>query len=158
MSREFVNNDGEIFTGHPKGRHDLFGREFPDPTPMSPPVGYVKQDSLAEQIRRVVRSEKLAMEAEAAGYESFEEADDFDVEDDPLPMSAYEMLDGYVSVRELRRREQEAKDAEAAPSLEQKTNNKSDDQSDTVTKSAKPTKSGEEPKAPKHAKTPSDGS
>lgn len=158
MSREFVSNEGEIFTGHPKGRHDLFGREFPDPTPMSPPVGYVKQDSLAEQIRRVVRSEKLAMEAEAAGYETFDEADDFDIEDDPLPMSPYEMLDGYVSVRELRKREREAAEAAASPPPEPNTKTKSGDQPDTVTEPAQQAKSGKQPKAAQHANTPSDGS
>lgn len=66
------------------------GQEVPDPTPMAPPVGYVKQQSLAEQIREMVRSEKLRMEVEAQGLETFEEADDFDVGDDYDPLSPYE--------------------------------------------------------------------
>lgn len=66
------------------------GREILDPTPMAPPVGYKRHPSLAEQIREMVRSERLAAEAAAAGYETFEEADDFDVDDDVDPNSKYE--------------------------------------------------------------------
>lgn len=78
------------------------GREVPDPIPLEPPVGYFRQPSLAEQIREMVRSEKLRLEAEAAGYESFEEADDFDVEDDDSfdPSTPYEN-DFDPSAREI---------------------------------------------------------
>lgn len=62
--------------------HDERGSEIPDPNPMQPPVGYNRQPSLAEQIRAMVVSENLRREAEAAGMETFEEADDFDVGDD----------------------------------------------------------------------------
>lgn len=62
--------------------HDEAGREIPDPNPMQPPVGYNRQPSLAEQIRAAVVSEKLREVALAAGVETFEEADDFDVGDD----------------------------------------------------------------------------
>lgn len=66
------------------------GQEIPDPTPIAPPVGFVKTKSLAEQIREMVRSERLRAEVEAQGMETFEEADDFDVEeDDPLPFTPY---------------------------------------------------------------------
>lgn len=76
-----------------KGLSANSGFEIPDPTPMAPPIGYKRQPSLAEQIREMVRSEKLAQEAAAAGAETFEEADDFDVEDDEFPASPYEMSD-----------------------------------------------------------------
>lgn len=66
------------------------GLEIPDPTPIAPPVGYVKQPSLVEQIRAMVRSEKLRQEAEGMGAGSFEEEDDFDVGDDYDPSSPYE--------------------------------------------------------------------
>jgi len=69
---------------------DHRGREKPDPTPIAPPIGYKKQPSLHDQIRAMVRSEKLRMEAEMAGFETFEEADDFDVGDDLDPTSPYE--------------------------------------------------------------------
>lgn len=67
------------------------GYELPDPTPMAPPVGYKKQPSMVEHIRNMVRSEQLRAHVEAQGAESFEEADDFEVDDDDrLPISAYE--------------------------------------------------------------------
>lgn len=62
--------------------HDEHGREIPDPTPMQPPVGYTRQPTIAEQMRAMILSERLAQEAREAGAETFEEADDFDVGDD----------------------------------------------------------------------------
>jgi len=67
-----------------------YGREMPSPLPIAPPIGYKKSPTLAEQIRAMVISEKLKMEALAAGQESFEEADDFEVGDDYDPRSPYE--------------------------------------------------------------------
>ena len=75
--RNLVSPDGEVYSSL-----DARGAEVLDPTPMAPPVGYRRQPSLAEQIREMVRSERLAAEVEAAGAETFEEADDFDIEDD----------------------------------------------------------------------------
>lgn len=76
---------------HRISRHDINGRELLDPVPMSPPVGYKKQPSMFDTIRGMVRSARLAEEAEAAGMETFEEADDFDIEDDPPdPSTPYE--------------------------------------------------------------------
>lgn len=63
---------------------------IPDPTPIAPPLGYVKQPSITERIRDMVRSEHLRIAAEAAGAETFEEADDFDIGDDHDPSSPYE--------------------------------------------------------------------
>lgn len=62
--------------------HDQQGREIPDPTPMQPPLGYKRQDTLAMQMRQMIISDRLAREAAAAGAETFEEADDFEVGDD----------------------------------------------------------------------------
>lgn len=67
------------------------GYEKGDPTPVAPPVGYKRQPSMVETIRNMVRSEHLRFAAESAGQETFEEADDFDVDDDPIPPSAYDM-------------------------------------------------------------------
>lgn len=63
---------------------------IPDPTPIAPPLGYVKQPSITERIRDMVRSEHLRRAAEEAGAETFEEANDFDVGDDFDPHSPYE--------------------------------------------------------------------
>lgn len=70
-------------------RLDPTGRERVSSIPLAPPVGYIRQPSLAQQIRDMVRSEQLAAEARNAGYETFEEADDFEV-DDFDPSSPYE--------------------------------------------------------------------
>ena len=70
--------------------HDEMGRELPDPVPVAPPVGWHKQPSMFDQIREMVRGEHVRMWAEAQGAETFEEAQDFDVEDEMFPTSEYE--------------------------------------------------------------------
>lgn len=68
----------------------------PDPTPMQPPLGYKRQPSMVEHIRNMVRSEHLRLAAEQSGAETFEEADDFDIDDDlPEPSSAYEFEENF---------------------------------------------------------------
>lgn len=64
--------------------------EYPDPTPMAPPIGYVKQPSLHDQIRAMIRTEKVRQMVMEAGYETPEEADDFEVGDDYDPSTPYE--------------------------------------------------------------------
>lgn len=59
------------------------GREIPSSVPVAPPVGYKKQPSMVEMVREMVRSERLRQEVAAAGAETFEEAEDFDVGDEP---------------------------------------------------------------------------
>lgn len=67
------------------------GHEVPDPTVMEPPLGYVAQPDLMEMMRRMITTHlsNVAAEMEA---ETFEEADDFDIDDDPVDYtSPYEM-------------------------------------------------------------------
>lgn len=94
-----LENNGPV-----KARLDEEGAEIVDSVPMAPPVGYKRSPTIAEMIRQQVRSALLAREAEAAGAETFEESDDFDVADDdePLP-SGYEI------------HEVDGRNAEAAP-------------------------------------------
>lgn len=66
------------------------GSEILDPTPMAPPIGYVKQPSMVEIVRNMVRSERLALAAEEAGLETFEESEDFDVDDELEELSGFE--------------------------------------------------------------------
>lgn len=80
----------DLFVPRAKFTLDELGREVPDPVPVAPPVGYVRQKSLVEQIREMIRSEKLRDAAVAGGYETFEEADDFEVGEDFEPSSPYE--------------------------------------------------------------------
>jgi len=70
------------------------GREKLNPKPMAPQIGYKKQQSIADRVRDMVRSERLKMEAEMAGAEPFEEADDFDIPEDRVePPTPYGMVD-----------------------------------------------------------------
>lgn len=71
----------------------LGGLEIPDATPMEPPIGYNPQPSMMDHIRNLVRAEQFRQEMDRAGNDTFEEADDFDVEDDPEPVSAYNVPD-----------------------------------------------------------------
>lgn len=65
-------------------------RLIPDPMPLEPPIGYKRSLPLAEQIRAMVRGEALAHAARTSGQETFEEADDFNVDDDFDPRAPYE--------------------------------------------------------------------
>lgn len=69
--------------------HDELGRELPDPTPVAIPSGVGRPESLTDTIRRMVRNE-MSQAAEAAGSETFEEANDFDEDDDDF-VSPYEL-------------------------------------------------------------------
>lgn len=69
---------------------NMDGGEVLDGTPVAPPVGYKKQPSMMENIRNMIRSEQLRQAAAAQGFETPEEADDFDIGDDFDPTSPYE--------------------------------------------------------------------
>lgn len=66
------------------------GMEVGDPTPVAIPVRFLRTENIYDEVTRVVRQE-LSLQAQAQGFESFEEADDFDVGDDYDPSSAYEL-------------------------------------------------------------------
>ena len=87
---------------------------MPDPDPLEPPIGYKRQPSLAEQIREMVRSERLRQEMDSAGVETFEESDDFDVGDDFDPTSPYEADFEPLGDVIARKRADEAAEADKA--------------------------------------------
>lgn len=67
------------------------GEELPNSTPMALPVGFRRVQSLGERMKYLLRSQQLADAAEAAGAETFDEADDFSCEEqDPLDGTPYE--------------------------------------------------------------------
>lgn len=66
------------------------GHEVPDPTVVEPPLGYVPAPDLMTQMRQMLRAE-ISRLAEDAEQETFEEADDFEIEDDPMEPSPYEL-------------------------------------------------------------------
>jgi len=97
---------------------DFFGMEHPDSVPNSPPVGFDTGPTLADQVRRMVSIE-LSRAAADAGYETFEESDDFDIDDDPIdPRTPYEaVFDPPVvaSPPESAENETSAKPVDSAP-------------------------------------------
>lgn len=62
---------------------NVMGHEVPDPTVVEPPLGYVAQPDLMEMMRRMIHNQLSAIAAQAE-FETMEEADDFDIEDDPV--------------------------------------------------------------------------
>lgn len=65
------------------------GSELPDPRPVELPVGFERPESIQEMIRRFVTDPAIRRELEANDVESFDEADDLDIEDD-LPQTPHE--------------------------------------------------------------------
>lgn len=63
-----------------KSRLDRNGHEVLDDTPMAIPAGFKRPETLAEQVQRLVRT-TVSRQAEEAGFETFEESEDFDVDD-----------------------------------------------------------------------------
>lgn len=93
--------DLEKYIERQKRRGFIGALQEVDSTPVAPPVGYQRSVPLHLQIREMVRSEALRQAAESADMETFEEADDFDIEDDPIdPKSPYEN-DFDPDIREL---------------------------------------------------------
>lgn len=68
------------------------GQQIPDNTPVEVPINLSMPLSVPEQIARGIRLE-LSRQAQSRGMESFDDADDFDMDDDDLPFSPYEIID-----------------------------------------------------------------
>lgn len=73
---------------------DERGREVSDPTPVEIPVNFRRPETLQEQIRRLIRTE-MSVQALNEGKETFDEADDFDIEPDE-PRSQWELDDDQL--------------------------------------------------------------
>lgn len=74
-----------------RARLNDFGWEKLDPVPLEPPVGFQRPLTMEEQVRRLMRVEYDRMAAYNADLETPEDADDFDIEDDPvMELTPYE--------------------------------------------------------------------
>lgn len=72
---------------------DERGRAVCDPTPVEVPIRFRGlTDNLRDQVRRLV-AEEMSRQAVAAGAESFDEADDFNVSDEDEYISPYELTE-----------------------------------------------------------------
>lgn len=68
------------------------GQEVPDPTPIEVPLNFRRPPSLTERIKSII-AHQLSQQAAETGAETFEEANDFDVDEDPDFHSPYEVLE-----------------------------------------------------------------
>lgn len=67
------------------------GKEYPDPVPIAPPLDYAPPPDLMTMIKTMIFSERMKQLADQEDFDSIEEADDFDIEDDPAdPLTPYE--------------------------------------------------------------------
>lgn len=84
-----------------KAKLDDNGHELPDPTPLTLPSGFKRPETLEAQIQRLVRG-AISRQAAESGYETFEDADDFDIPDDTDdPFTPYEMEFDPILGREV---------------------------------------------------------
>lgn len=65
-------------------RYNKFGEEIPDPRPMEVPLGHKRPPDIHELIARYVQTETFRQRQQGLGQETFEEANDFELEDDEL--------------------------------------------------------------------------
>lgn len=66
------------------------GHEIPDSVPLATSLGARRARSIRDNVVDILRSEKWREAMEANGEETFEEADDFDIDDDFDPSTPYE--------------------------------------------------------------------
>lgn len=81
-------------------RLDEYGHEIPDPKPVAIPAGFKRPETLAEQVQRLVRT-SISRQAAEQGFETFEESEDFDVDDEFDPSTPYETFFDPVLGREI---------------------------------------------------------
>jgi len=87
------------------------GKEIPDSIPFSPAIKARRAQSIRENVIGIVRSERFRQAMEEQGEETFEDADDFDVDDDFDPSSPYEeFFEGEYSQLKEARQEQQAEE------------------------------------------------
>lgn len=107
--KEYWEKLAEICADHPKGKpYDKEGRFYPDPTPVAPPPGqqHVADIDMFEVMRNRIRNE-ASIVAQMTGHETFDEAEDFEVEEDFIPFSPWEeiveqaQMDGPVTRPEI---------------------------------------------------------
>nr|QJB20079.1 MAG: hypothetical protein [Microvirus sp.] len=81
----------KIVLPDPMPRLDNYGSEVPDPQPIAVNVKVKRLMNDSDRMRTIIRQE-LSRAAQEEGAESFEEADDFNVDDEYDPTSPYELV------------------------------------------------------------------
>lgn len=116
-------------------KFDERGREIPDPRPLEMPAGMSRPATIEEQIQRYVRG-ALSRMASEQGAETFEEADDLNVDDDEADdfLTPYEV---HVMAAELKGKDASNLD-EPEPQLAEPANLLPAKQAGTSTPPAEP--------------------
>lgn len=70
-------------------RLSIFGEELPDPTVIEPPVNFKKEPSIFEHQRMLIQQE-IARRAAEEGFETPEEAENFNINEDEHPTSRHQ--------------------------------------------------------------------
>jgi len=100
-------------------------RHLPNGVPIELSLNQAEPESIDDRMRRLIRSEKLQDELKNVGMETFEDADDFDVDEDPIFRSPYEMEEDFDPAPELQPRQEPPAPVEAevppSPSPEPET-------------------------------------
>lgn len=91
MEDQFKTTDKE-------NRFSAEGKEILNPTPMQPPLGFKRQPSLSELVRQQIAAMRHIEDNEP---ETEEDADDFDIDDDPIVASRWEN-DMVPSIKEAK--------------------------------------------------------
>lgn len=100
-------------------RQDEDGKEIVDAKPVAIPAGFRRPETLAEQVRRLVRMEQM----EDTGEETWEDANDFDVDDDFDPRSPWETIYDEALGREVTPAEFHSKWPEIREEMQKKLRN-----------------------------------
>ena len=104
------------------------GRQIMDSKPLAVPAGYHAEPAFMEAVKLYIRGE-LSRLVPAVGKETFEDADDFDVDDEnALPVSPHEldeMQEEAPPARELARQVKRKK--EATPAADKVVDSKAQD-------------------------------
>lgn len=103
--------------------HNAEGQELLDPTPVAPPIGFVREPPLHERIRAMVQAEHARLR-EAQDVESFDESEDFRIpgeeSDDPREdrfalMPGHEWEENYNPPKDFKEMHQRLVDAGWTP-------------------------------------------
>lgn len=90
------------------------GEEIVDSTPMELPIGYEYPESLQSLMRRIVPA--ISQAADREGFDTFEEANDFEIEDEELPPAPWEYSkdqeeeDRIARIKIMEQKERDQKD------------------------------------------------
>ena len=76
-----------------------------DPTPPAIPLKWKRPPTLQEQVARMVHSEQFKQYMEREGFETIDEAEDFEVGDDYVPEAPHELVYDHDLGKEVSKRE-----------------------------------------------------